>query len=76
MSSQIVQLTASGNFEEALALCKLLPAEESSIRAAKESSIHTRCLKLQLQYLLIKGTTILLHIRCLLVMIQICSLSF
>lgn len=56
MSSQIVQLTASGNFEEALALCKLLPPEESSIRAAKESSIHTRYLKLELQYLLIKGT--------------------
>ena len=43
MSLQIVQLTASGNFEEALALCKLLPSEESSLRAAKESSIHTRC---------------------------------
>ena len=49
MSSQIVQLTASGNFEEALALCKLLPSEESSLRAAKESSIHTRYLKLELQ---------------------------
>ncbi|XP_044480658.1 vacuolar sorting protein 39-like [Mangifera indica] len=39
---QIVQLTASGNFEEALALCKLLPPEDSSLRAAKEVSIHTR----------------------------------
>ncbi|CAB80329.1 hypothetical protein [Arabidopsis thaliana] len=38
----IVQLTASGNFEEALALCKVLPPDESSLRAAKESSIHTR----------------------------------
>ncbi|KAF2551039.1 hypothetical protein F2Q68_00037938 [Brassica cretica] len=42
IGAQIVQLTASGNFEEALALCKLLPSEESSLRAAKESSIHTR----------------------------------
>ncbi|KAF8101569.1 hypothetical protein N665_0204s0064 [Sinapis alba] len=42
IGAQIVQLTASGNFEEALALCKLLPPEESSLRAAKESSIHTR----------------------------------
>ncbi|KAJ8439744.1 hypothetical protein Cgig2_009568 [Carnegiea gigantea] len=39
---QIVQLTASGNFEEALALCKLLPPEDSSLRAAKESAIHVR----------------------------------
>lgn len=39
---QIVQLTASGNFEEALALCKLLPPEDSSLRAAKEQSIHIR----------------------------------
>jgi hypothetical protein len=39
---QIVQLTASGNFEEALSLCKLLPPEESSLRAAKEGSIHIR----------------------------------
>ncbi|KAL5990833.1 hypothetical protein ACLOJK_011738 [Asimina triloba] len=38
----IVQLTASGNFEEALALCKLLPPEDSSLRAAKEGSIHMR----------------------------------
>nr|GMD60228.1 Vam6/Vps39-like protein [Ipomoea batatas] len=36
----IVQLTASGNLEEALALCKLLPLEDSSLRAAKEQSIH------------------------------------
>ena len=39
---QIVQLTASGDFEEALALCKLLPPEEASLRAAKEGSIHMR----------------------------------
>ncbi|KAK9164148.1 hypothetical protein Syun_005050 [Stephania yunnanensis] len=39
---QIVQLTASGNFEEALALCKLLPPEDSNLRAARESSIHIR----------------------------------
>ncbi|XP_044470200.1 vacuolar sorting protein 39 [Mangifera indica] len=39
---QIVQLTASGDFEEALALCKLLPPEDSSLRAAKEGSIHIR----------------------------------
>ncbi|CAN6817852.1 unnamed protein product [Brassica oleracea] len=42
IGAQIVQLTATGNFEEALALCKLLPPEDSSLRAAKESSIHTR----------------------------------
>ncbi|KAL0798538.1 hypothetical protein Bca101_053713 [Brassica carinata] len=42
IGAQIVQLTAPGNFEEALALCKLLPPEDSSLRAAKESSIHTR----------------------------------
>jgi hypothetical protein len=42
IGAQIVQLTASGNFEEALALCKVLPPDESSLRAAKESSIHTR----------------------------------
>ncbi|CAF2247953.1 BnaA08g15330D [Brassica napus] len=42
IGAQIVQLTASGNFEEAIALCKLLPPEDSSLRAAKESSIHTR----------------------------------
>ncbi|XP_057542149.1 vacuolar sorting protein 39 [Amaranthus tricolor] len=42
LGAQIVQLTASGHFEEALSLCKLLPPEDSSLRAAKESSIHIR----------------------------------
>lgn len=42
VGAQIVQLTASGDFEEALALCKLLPPEDSSLRAAKEASIHIR----------------------------------
>ncbi|KAG6600618.1 Vam6/Vps39-like protein [Cucurbita argyrosperma subsp. argyrosperma] len=42
LGAQIVQLTASGNFEEALALCKLLPPEDSILRSAKESSIHIR----------------------------------
>ncbi|XP_050227508.1 vacuolar sorting protein 39 [Mercurialis annua] len=42
LGAQIVQLTASGNFEEALALCKLLPPEDSNLRAAKEGSIHLR----------------------------------
>ncbi|KAK4778126.1 hypothetical protein SAY87_018313 [Trapa incisa] len=42
LGAQIVQLTASGNFEEALALCKLLPPEDSNLRAAKEASIHMR----------------------------------
>ncbi|XP_058202095.1 vacuolar sorting protein 39 [Rhododendron vialii] len=42
LGAQIVQLTASGNFEEALALCKMLPLEDSSLRAAKEQSIHIR----------------------------------
>ncbi|RWR94170.1 vam6/Vps39-like protein [Cinnamomum micranthum f. kanehirae] len=42
LGAQIIQLTASGNFEEALALCKLLPPEDSKLRAAKESSIHIR----------------------------------
>ncbi|KAI3502893.1 hypothetical protein L1887_31274 [Cichorium endivia] len=42
IGAQIVQLTASGNFEEALALCKLLPPEDSSLRASKEQSIHMR----------------------------------
>ncbi|XP_057955176.1 vacuolar sorting protein 39 isoform X2 [Malania oleifera] len=42
LGAQIVQLTASGNFEEALGLCKLLPPEDSSLRAAKEGSIHIR----------------------------------
>ncbi|KAM5576170.1 vacuolar sorting protein 39 [Rosa sericea] len=43
LGAQIVQLTASGEFEEALSLCKLLPPEEASLRAAKEASIHIRC---------------------------------
>ncbi|XP_047092295.1 vacuolar sorting protein 39-like [Lolium rigidum] len=42
IGAQIVQLTASGEFEDALALCKLLPPEDSNLRAAKESSIHMR----------------------------------
>ncbi|KAF6136281.1 hypothetical protein GIB67_042766 [Kingdonia uniflora] len=42
LGAQIVQLTASGNFEEALALCKLLPPEDATLRAAKEGSIHIR----------------------------------
>ncbi|KAF8406433.1 hypothetical protein HHK36_008520 [Tetracentron sinense] len=42
LGAQIVQLTASGNFEEALALCKMLPPEDSTLRAAKEGSIHIR----------------------------------
>ncbi|XP_062214782.1 vacuolar sorting protein 39-like [Phragmites australis] len=42
IGAQIVQLTASGEFEEALALCKLLPPEDSNLRAAKESAIHIR----------------------------------
>ncbi|KAK9129880.1 hypothetical protein Sjap_010367 [Stephania japonica] len=42
IGAQIVQLTASGDFEEALALCKLLPPEDSNLRAARESSIHIR----------------------------------
>ncbi|XP_058094281.1 vacuolar sorting protein 39 [Magnolia sinica] len=42
LGAQIVQLTASGNFEEALALCKLLPPEDSTLRVAKEGSIHIR----------------------------------
>lgn len=47
---QIVQFTASGNFEEALALCKLLPPEDSSLRSAKESSIHIRWVVLVKSY--------------------------
>lgn len=39
---QIVQLTASGDFEEALALCKMLPPEDLNLRTAKEQSIHIR----------------------------------
>ncbi|PKA52200.1 hypothetical protein AXF42_Ash010096 [Apostasia shenzhenica] len=42
LGAQIVQLTASGNFDEALSLCKLLPPEDSNLRAAKEASIHIR----------------------------------
>ncbi|KAI7746579.1 hypothetical protein M8C21_005733, partial [Ambrosia artemisiifolia] len=42
LGAQIVQLTASGNFEEALVLCKLLPPEDSNLRASKEQSIHIR----------------------------------
>ncbi|KAI3669597.1 hypothetical protein L6452_40871 [Arctium lappa] len=42
LGAQIVHLTASGNFEEALVLCKLLPPEDSSLRASKEQSIHIR----------------------------------
>ncbi|XP_045786696.1 vacuolar sorting protein 39-like [Trifolium pratense] len=42
VGAQIVQLTAAGNFEEALSLCKLLPPEDSNLRAAKEGSIHIR----------------------------------
>ena len=39
---QIVQLTASRKFEEALALCKLLPPEDAALRANKEDDIHRR----------------------------------
>ncbi|XP_061370069.1 vacuolar sorting protein 39-like [Gastrolobium bilobum] len=42
LGAQIVQLTASGNFEEALSLCKLFPPEDSNLRTAKEGSIHIR----------------------------------
>ncbi|XP_068646706.1 vacuolar sorting protein 39 [Aristolochia californica] len=42
LGAQIVQLTVSANFEEALSLCKLLPPEDSTLRAAKEDSIHIR----------------------------------
>ncbi|KAJ1420722.1 putative vam6/Vps39-like protein, partial [Sesbania bispinosa] len=42
LGAQIVQLTAAGNFEEALSLCKLLPPEDSNLRVAKEGSIHIR----------------------------------
>ena len=40
--SQVVQLAASGNFEDALALCKLLPPEDAALRASKEDAIHIR----------------------------------
>lgn len=39
---QVVQLAASGNFEDALALCKLLPPEDAALRASKEDAIHIR----------------------------------
>ncbi|XP_076960702.1 vacuolar sorting protein 39-like isoform X2 [Bidens hawaiensis] len=42
LGAQIIQLTASGNFEEALVVCKLLPPEDSSLRASKEQAIHIR----------------------------------
>lgn len=42
LGAQIIQLTASGNFEEALALCRVLPPEDSTLRASKEQSIHLR----------------------------------
>ncbi|KAE8707094.1 MIP18 family protein [Hibiscus syriacus] len=35
-------IKTSGDFEEALALCKMLPPEDASLRAAKEGSIHIR----------------------------------
>ncbi|CAM6117042.1 unnamed protein product [Calypogeia fissa] len=42
LSVQVVQLAASGNFEDALALCKMFPPEDAALRAAKEDTIHTR----------------------------------
>lgn len=39
---QVVQLAASGNFEDALALCKLLPPEDAALRVSKEDAIHIR----------------------------------
>ncbi len=39
---QVVQLAASGNYNDALALCKLLPPEDAALRAAKEDAIHIR----------------------------------
>jgi len=42
VGAQVVQLAASGNFEEALALCKLLPQEDLTLRASKEDSIRIR----------------------------------
>ncbi|KAJ7282158.1 hypothetical protein O6H91_Y358400 [Diphasiastrum complanatum] len=38
----VVQLAASGNFDDALALCKMLPPEDAALRSAKEDSIHIR----------------------------------
>lgn len=43
---QVVQLAASGNFEDALALCKLLPPEDAALRASKEDAIHIRLILL------------------------------
>ncbi|KAH9332094.1 hypothetical protein KI387_004202, partial [Taxus chinensis] len=40
VGAQVVQLAASGNFDEALALCKLLPPEDSTLRASKEDSLR------------------------------------
>ncbi|KAI5082169.1 hypothetical protein GOP47_0001912 [Adiantum capillus-veneris] len=42
LGAQIVQLTASRSFKEALALCKLLPQEDAALRANKEDDIHRR----------------------------------
>ncbi|KAG0503715.1 hypothetical protein HPP92_003787 [Vanilla planifolia] len=42
IDAQIVQLTALGDFEAALALCKLLPPEDTNLRVAKEASINIR----------------------------------
>ncbi|KAG6549551.1 hypothetical protein Mapa_008932 [Marchantia paleacea] len=39
---QVVQLAASGNFQNALALCKMLPPEDAALRASKEDAIHIR----------------------------------
>lgn len=54
---QIVQLTASGDFNEALALCKHLPPEDSNLedsnlRAARESGIHLRRVPLMVENLI------------------------
>lgn len=42
LGAQIVQLAASRSFDEALALCKLLPPEDAALRANKEEDIHKR----------------------------------
>ncbi|KAL2632858.1 hypothetical protein R1flu_004337 [Riccia fluitans] len=39
---QVVQLSASGNFLDALALCRMLPPEDAALRASKEDAIHIR----------------------------------
>ncbi|KAL3694865.1 hypothetical protein R1sor_008516 [Riccia sorocarpa] len=39
---QVVQLAASGNFRDALALCRMLPPEDAALRANKEDAIHIR----------------------------------